>query len=247
LESELTQKAQNFTAEKERIEHLEADFARLLDLSSSMERKIYDMQDASDDIQTLQVEVRKFQDKVGDIAQRYERLDKKSDTLDHTIEGIDTAFDKLKTIEQQIQRFASQIEDLPVRIGSLRADMDVLLRESPKVNQALGNIQTITNELVETETKMNELKNSKEWLASTETRLLKLAQDSDDKIRLFGELVKNSRDSFKTPQDGAPAIAVRDDVIALNRQGWKEEEIAARLNLSLGEVQLILDYHGGKK
>lgn len=246
LETEVSQKAKNFFLEKERIERLESDFARLLELSNSMEQKIFSMQDASDDIQTLQVEVRKFQDRVGDIAQRYERLDKKSDTLDHTLEGIDTAFDKLKTIEQQVQLFASQVEDMPVRIGALRADMDVLLRESPKVNQVLENIQTITKELSTTEVKMDNLKNSQEWLAATETRLQRLAKDCDNQIRLLGELVKNSRET-NSAQEGAPSLAKRENVLALARSGWKDTEIATRLNISLSEVQLILDYHGGEK
>ena len=43
---------------------------------------------------------------------------------------------------------------------------------------------------------------------------------------------------------GAPPIAVRENVIKLAHQGWTTEKISAVMNLTIGEVELILDFYG---
>ena len=64
-----------------------------------------------------------------------------------------------------------------------------------------------------------------------------------EQVNLLGSLIKDGSKTKKRSA-GAPPIAVRENVLKLKRQGWTVEQIASSLNLTIGEVELILDYFG---
>ena len=61
IDEEITAKVQQFAAGKNKIDDMEKDFGRFMGLSSSMDQKILELKNTSDDLQILQGEVRRFQ------------------------------------------------------------------------------------------------------------------------------------------------------------------------------------------
>jgi DNA-binding NarL/FixJ family response regulator len=83
------------------------------------------------------------------------------------------------------------------------------------------------------------MQTAREWLARTETRLEEISKQSQDQLKLLGDLLKQDSAAKKTR--GAPPIGIRENVVKLAHQGWKVDEIARALHLSRGEVELILE------
>ena len=58
-------------------------------------------------------------------------------------------------------------------------------------------------------------------------------------MKLLADLVKTEKPVNKT--EGSTAVGTRENVLKLFRSGWTQDAIANALNLSQGEVQLILE------
>ncbi len=239
-EEDINEKAVKFSQEKKHIDAMETNFNRLIALSSSMDQKIDELRTTNDDLQSMQIEVRKFQETLVDISTRYDRLDKKNEVLDQTIAGVDKTFEMLKDIEKRLSSCSKDTLDLPEQIDDLKKGVDKLMIINPKVNEALDKIASLDAVLSQTETRMEELQNSREWLARTESRLQEISKEAESNIKLFGEIQKNANPKPRR-DEGAPPPKIRENVVKLAHANWRPEDIASRLGLAVSEVELILE------
>ena len=241
IDEEITAKVQQFAAGKNKIDDMEKDFGRLMGLSSSMDQKILELKNTSDDLQILQGEVRRFQETLGDISVRYDRLEKKNIVLDQTIEGVDRTFDELRELEQRLGECSQQTLEMPAAVDTLRADLDSLMEKSGRINDLVDKLNNLDGILAETDKRIEKVDTACSWITKTEVRLGEMKKEALEQVNLLGALVK---DRGKKKDAGAPPIAVRESVIKLAHQGWKVEQIASSLNVTIGEVELILDFYG---
>jgi len=241
IDDEITAKVQQFAAGKNKIDDMEKDFRQLMGLSSSMDQKILELKNTSDDLQILQGEVRRFQETLGDISVRYDRLEKKNIVLDQTIEGVDRTFDELRKLEQRLGECSQQTLEMPAAVDTLRADLDSLMEKSGRINDLVDKLNNLDGILAETDKRIEKVDTACSWITKTEVRLGEMKKEALEQVNLLGALVK---DRGKKKDAGAPPIAVRESVIKLAHQGWKVEQIASSLNVTIGEVELILDFYG---
>jgi len=239
LEEEATQKISRFMSERKNIEILENDFAKLTVLSDSMDKKVVELESANDDLQRYQVQIRRIEESIADVNTRYDRLEKKGTVLDQTVQSIDTAFEDLKTLEKDIKSVQSKLYTIEPDLQDIQEKMEYLTANQEKADHARQQLDTIDELLGELEMRIEKLHSSREWLAGTETRLQDISKNSETQLKLLADLVKVEKPVNK--EDGAPAIGTRENVLKLFRSGWTEDAIANALNLSQGEVQLILE------
>ena len=239
LEEEATQKIARFMDERKNIEILENDFAKLTVLSDSMDKKVVELASVNDDLQHYQVQIRRIEESIADVNTRYDRLEKKGVVLDRTVQSIDTAFEDLKTLEKDIKSVQGKLYALPSELQDIQTKVEYLVANQEKADKARQQLDTIDELLGELEVRIEKLHTAREWLAGTETRLQDISKNSENQLKLLADLVKAERPVNKG--EGAPAIGTRENVLKLFRSGWKQEAIANALNLSQGEVQLILE------
>ena len=239
LDEEATQKVTRFMTEKKRIDILETDFGKLLGLSDSIDKKISELTVVNDDLQQSQVQIRRFEESIADANTRYDRLEKKSAVLDQTVTGIDKAFENLKELETAVSGYRSELAGVPAQLETMKQSLDTLLENREKTAIAVEKLGSLDDVLSDIEKRMDKMQSSREWLARTETRLDEVSKQSQDQLKLLGDLLKEESPAKKTR--GAPPIGVRENVVKLAHQGWKVDEIARALHLSRGEVELILE------
>ena len=99
--------------------------------------------------------------------------------------------------------------------------------------------QKLDSILDQTDKKLSKLQQDREWIARTETRLTTVSKQAQDQITLMGDLIKKELPSGNAA--GAPPISTRETVKKLASLNWKPEAIASRLNLSVSEVELIME------
>lgn len=243
MDEDISVKLQQFAAGKNKIDDMDANFGRLMQLSDSMDKKIRDLQSTSDDLQILQGEVRRFQDTLGDISGRYDRLEKKNTVLDQTIEGVSRTFEDLRSLEERLAECTRQTAEMPETIDMLRADLNKLMEKSGSINDIADKLNNLDGILAEADRSIERVDKACEWISKTEVRLDEMKKETMEQVNLLGSLIKDGSKTKKRSA-GAPPIAVRENVLKLKRQGWTVEQIASSLNLTIGEVELILDYFG---
>ena len=243
MDEDISVKLQQFAAGKNKIDDMDANFGRLMQLSDSMDKKIRDLQSTSDDLQILQGEVRRFQDTLGDISGRYDRLEKKNTVLDQTIEGVGRTFEDLRSLEERLAECTRQTAEMPETIDMLRADLNTLMEKSGSINDIADKLNNLDGILAEADRSIERVDKACEWISRTEVRLDEMKKETMEQVNLLGSLIKDGSKTKKRSA-GAPPIAVRENVLKLKRQGWTVEQIASSLNLTIGEVELILDYFG---
>ncbi len=239
LEEEAGQKVTRFMTEKKRIDILEVDFNKLLGLSDSIDKKITELTLTNDDLQQYQVQIRRFEESVADVNGRYERLEKKAVVLDQTSTGIDKAFENLKSLETSLHGYRDSISGLPAELSTIRNNVESLLENKDKTTLLVEKLSSLDMILDDVEKRTDKMQTAREWLARTETRLEEISKQSQDQLKLLGDLIKEDGSTKKSK--GAPPIGIRENVVKLAHQGWKVDEIARALHLSRGEVELILE------
>ncbi|HQF73545.1 MAG TPA: hypothetical protein PK786_06595 [Treponemataceae bacterium] len=239
LEEEANQKLSKFMAEKKRIDILESDFTRLLALSDSIDRKISELTLTNDDLQQYQVQIRRFEESIAEVNTRYERLEKKTVVLDQTVDGVDHAFENLRDLEKSLEQWKEGVSGIPEQLETIRETLDVLMASREKSAFMIEKLETLDSVLEDVEARTEKMQTAREWLARTETRLEEISKQSQDQLKLLGDLLKQDSAAKKTR--GAPPIGIRENVVKLAHQGWKVDEIARALHLSRGEVELILE------
>lgn len=239
MEAEAMQKITRFMGERKNIELLENDFAKLTVLSDAVDKKSIQLAAANDDLQRYQVQIRRIEESISDVNTRYDRLEKKGVVLDQTIQSIDSAFEDLTTIEKDIKGVQEQLYTLPPELQDIKTKMEYLLENQEKANNVRQQLENVDGLLADLEVRMEKLHTAREWLAATETRLQEISKNSENQLKLLSGLLKAERPVSKT--EGAPPIATRENVIKLFRSGWDQAAIANALQLSEGQVQLIIE------
>ena len=122
----------------------------------------------------------------------------------------------------------------------IKLTLETLLANQGRAEAVCEKIESVDVALNDLNSKMDNLKQARGWLAATETRLKEISSESEAQLKLMADLFKGEKPERN--ESGSPSISVQENVLKLSRQGWKNSEIAKALNLSLGEVDLILEY-----
>ncbi len=239
LEEEASQKVSRFMAEKKRVDALENDFSKLMALSDSVDRKVSELTLTNDDLQQYQVQIRRFEETLAEANARYERLEKKAGVLDQTVTGVDRAFEGLQELESALKEYRSELESVPGELDGIKRSLDSLLENREKTSLMVERLSTLDEVLTDVEKRTEKMQTAREWLARTETRLEEISRQSEERLKLLADLLKD--DAATKKGKGAPPIGIRENVVKLAHQGWKVDEIARALHLSRGEVELILE------
>jgi chromosome segregation ATPase len=240
LEDDVNAKMTRFLSEKHRIEVMEADFNRLLQTSQAVEEKLAQVSSSDDTLQAMQVQIRRLDDAVKEAEEKYQRIERKNQILEETNRGIDRNFKVLQESEERARRTGEELTRMGREIESFHASIESLAAENTKALDTMDKLAVLDDSLALIEKRINEMQVARDWLARTETRLAELDKQAQTELRLIGSLL--NRDGKSPPAGkGAPPPRDRDNIIKLRRQGWTVDEIAASLEISKGEVELILE------
>ncbi len=213
-----------------------------------MDDKISELQTTNDDLQSMQLTVRSFQETLGEISGRYDRLEKKQEIIDQVSSEVDKTFDNLKDIERRLTDVTRQANNLPDTISDIQGKIDFITNNTGKINDAVDKISSLQNLLEETEKRAETVRNSREGIGNSETRLMNLSKEIDDKIDMLerisaSELEKSPSGSSSSKNDRL-SPKDKETIIALKRRGWSVEEIARNMKRSEGEIELVLEMGG---
>lgn len=232
-----------FNQEKNHIDSIETKFNKLVDLSDSMDKKINELQTTSDDLQSMQLTVRGFQETLGEISGRYDRLEKKQNIIDQVNHQVDKTFDDLKELESKLDNVTKQAQLLPDTVSAIQEKVDFITNNTGKINDAVDKVTNLTDLISDAEKRIDQVQKSREGIASTETRLQNLQREIEEKFDVLADLTKQDLEENPTDPETNGRLTPKDrqTIKELKRRGWTADEIARRMKRSVGEIELALD------
>jgi chromosome segregation ATPase len=242
LEDDVNAKMTRFLSEKRRIETMEGDFNRLLQISKSVEEKLASLTESNDILQAMQLQIRKLEESLGHTEEKYQRIEKKSQILDNTNDGIDRNFKILQDSEKLSARISVELDHYSEELEAMQASIEKLSAESERAREAAENLNVLDNAIEEIEGRIKSMRSAQVWVAEIEKRLEELNRDAQTQMKAIDTIIKSKKSGADAiPDEGALTPKLKENVIALGRQGWTDDKIAKAMKISLGEVELILE------
>jgi DNA repair exonuclease SbcCD ATPase subunit len=231
-----------FLSERRRIETMEADFNRLLQISRAVEEKLTQVISSDDTLQGIQLQIRKLEDSLAGTEEKYQRMERKSQILDNTNDGIDRNFKTLQESEKLCVKIGGDLDRYAEDLGSMKTAIEKLSGESEKAREAMDRIDVLDKLLEEIEERIKSMQRTRQWIADAETRLEELNKDAQIQARSIDDMVKGRTTGPVTESGGTlTSQQKKENIITLARMGWKKDEIARNLKISVGEVELTLE------
>ncbi|MCD6120637.1 MAG: hypothetical protein J7K04_02220 [Spirochaetales bacterium] len=237
---EVFAKLNRFLNEKRRIEAMDGDFKKLLNISKDIDTKLENVTTSHDTLQEIQARIRSLEELEKVVESRFNRLENKKEIIESTIDGVDKNFEKLEKLETAIKNNSKDLSDFTEDLETLKEKMETLAENKDKADAVVALIGSIDGILSDLEKRMDKMQKAREWLAKTETRLEHIGRQAQEQVRLLESLIKEEVKGSKEER-GAPPFDKRETVIKLSHQGWSVQEIAKATQLSRGEVELILE------
>lgn len=237
IHDENNERLNRFLAEKKKLEAMDSDFQKVVNLSQSMELRLQQVTNSHDTLQQIQFEIRKLEEYAKEMDAQMERLERRRQIVDSTTESVDRNFNLITQIERQIKDMQGTVGSLPAQVEEIQRRMRTLIQSKGETEAAIQLANKLDGILTDLESRASKLDKAREWLAATETRLLEISKQSEEQLKILAAINK----SDKSKSGGAPANDIRQVVLKLAHQGWNKGEIARVTKLSVGEVELILE------
>lgn len=240
INEDLDRQLTSFESQKTKVMNLEQQFARLISLSGTIDDRIMSLNTTKDDLQSMEVTVRNYNDRLQFVSEQYERLEKKDEVVSRIMADVDIQFDKLKELEQRLIDCNRQTVSLPQEIREVQSNVDKILQNGPKITTAIGKLENLESLITETENKIDTLNSVQNGLKKTELDLQTMSRDIDSKFNVLNQITKQDLASKPAAKNQTLTPQINESVRQLKHQGWTNAEIADKLKLSEIEVDLIL-------
>jgi len=241
-EDDINAKMIKIFSEERRIENMEANFNRFLQISRSVEEKLADVTSSNDTLLGVQLQIRKLEEALGNTEEKYQRLERKNQVLDNTNDGIDRNFKSLQETEKLSDKIGGELVQYADELERIKTSIEKLSAESEKAAHAVDRIDVLNDALEEIEERIKSMQRARQWIADAETRLEELNRAAQAQARATDSLVKGKRSGTTADVgDGALSEQKRRDIIILKEQGWSNSEIAKAEKVSIGVVELVLE------
>ncbi len=240
INEEITNKLSEVESQKSRVVTLEQKFQSMIALSNTIDDRILALNNSQDDIQSMEVTVRNYEERLKEVADHYDRLEKKDEVVARIRTDVDSQFEKLKDLEQRLNNCNRQAISLPQEIKEVQGNVDKILQNGPKITNAIGRLETLDNLLADTEKRIDALNSVQTGIKKTELDLQGLSRDVDNKFRTLQQITQKELQSKPTAKGQSLNPQTNEAVKQLKREGWTIPEIANNLHLTENEVDLIL-------
>ena len=224
-------------SEKRKIESLEKQWTRLLELSKTVNTQVESLENRNDQLMTLQERMRTIDELSREVEKRSTKLEQRQALVESLGRGIEKNNQSLVEIETHILSLKEGVSALPDEVAGLTSRIEELSSKSREAHETEILIKELTSTSKAIDAKMQELKGSQNWLARAETRLKNISAEADDRLNLLNALLERSTTGAEVEQ--LPHDQ-REMVLKLSQNGWSPEQIARQTKVSVGEIEFIL-------
>ncbi|HNZ26229.1 MAG TPA: hypothetical protein PLG34_08385 [Spirochaetota bacterium] len=241
-------------SEKKKIDTIAEVLNALKELSDSAFTKI-------DDIKNAKVLLSNIDQKIEETSQKYNSLEEyigsiieKETEMRALSDNIVNLNDKFVDYNQKVESINKKIEDLEFKrvtyeksFKTFEKDASLITKSEAKVAEVIDKFNQMDSLIEDLEMRTEYVNKIREWLVKAETNIENMNNETDKKIKLLESLMSKSAESPLLKEIMKDDFEKKEIVLQLQSQGWTIDDIAKNLELSVGEVELILDLEYPRK
>ncbi len=238
--------------EKKKIESIELILEELRQISQNVDEKIDNIKMGKVMVENIDNKLDNINTKIKNLEEYYNNVIKKEDEVSKSVNLIDKLDRTSDNLNLKINNLEKQIEDLDFKkstfeksFKNFEKDANLITKSEKQVQDVIVKFKQMDSLIEDLEVRTDVINKHREWLVKAETQMVNLSSDTDKKIKLLQSLVTSGTEKTvkgKISNDQTK----KDTVLKLKKQGWTLDEIAKTLNLSIGEVEFILDLEHSK-
>ena len=229
-------------ARRSELSNVQEQIQQVLQLSSDLHEQRADLEAQQGRVSDYQNQLHKLEHLYGQSSNLLQLFDEHKDQLLESASVLYNYQDSLSELEQKVQGLQGQLEPLELgfeKAHELRGELEGQQQELQNAQQQLSQMQQAITALHDDSRGIDKMR---EWIAKTETRMLELSRDIQGNLRTVETIVRKNRSGERTHgTTGKVDSDVRNTVIQLHGKNWNNSEIARATQLSVGEVELILE------
>jgi hypothetical protein len=234
--------------ENKKLDNVAEIIIEIKKVADSVEDKIKVINDAKSMISMIENKIETTGTKVTDLEKYYNNISSKEDSIKKSIEFVETA--KLKSFElsEKYDTLNKKYDDLEFKrttfekvFKNFEKDANFITKSESKVSDVIEKFNQMDNLIEDLESRTESINKIREWLVKAETQIENMNVDADKRIKLLDSLINKSPEAKIVKEKLKDENSKKEVIIQLKNQGWTIDDIAKTLNLSVGEVEFILD------
>ncbi|MCG8568943.1 MAG: hypothetical protein MJB14_02280, partial [Spirochaetes bacterium] len=132
-------------------------------------------------------------------------------------------------------------------LKNFEKDANIITKSEHKIVDVMDRFKQMDSLVEDLEIRTDSINKIREWLVRAETQIENLNYETDKRIRLLESLATKTVESPVIKERMKDDASRKELIMQLQSQGWTIDDIAKTLNLSIGEVEFILDLELSKK
>ena len=232
-------------AKRSELSDVQEQMQQILQLSGDLYQQRAELEAQQGKVSDYQNQLHKLEHLYGQSSNLLQLFDEHKDQLLESASVLYNYQDSLGELEQKVQSLQGQLEPLELgfeKAHELRGEIEGQQQELQSAQQQLSQMQGAITALHDDSRGIDKMR---EWIAKTETRMLELSRDIQGNLRTVETIVRKNRSGERSGgahgKAGKVDSDVRNTVIQLHGKNWNNSEIARATQLSVGEVELILE------
>ena len=153
----------------------------------------------------------------------------------------DKNFEEMQELETRLKNFEAVFNDFLGKLAGASKRIEALNSNKERADFAVEKLMELDSMLGDIDAKIESVTKARKWLADTESRLVQLNDSAVKNLTTLKEVTELSNLS-----NGKGKVDQNVLILRLAQQGWSAADIAKKLNVGLGEVQLIIEMNLNK-
>ena len=232
-------------ARRNELSEMEQQMEQVLELSGSLYQQRESLEQQQHKISSYQSHLDKLESLYNESNDLLELFDQRKEQLLEAASLLHSYNDNLSGLEQKIEVMQEQLKPLELGFGKAKELEQELEQQQQQLHSTQDELQEMQQAITELHADSQGIDKMREWIAKTETRMLELSEDIQSNLRTVETIVRknrpNERGSLGANSGSKMDNDVRNTVVQLHSKKWSSNEIARATQLSVGEVELILE------
>jgi chromosome segregation ATPase len=240
--------------DKKKIDNIGVIVGELKQVSENVEQKIEVVKSSKIVVANLENKIENVNEKFKLLNDYINEVGDREITIKNSLDSIQVAKGRSDELNLKLDMMNKKLDDLDFKKMTFEKSLKNFEKESALIGKSESKVMEVfekfsqMNSLIEDlEVRTQSINKIREWLVRAETQIEKMNTESERKIKLLESLINKTGESPLIKERTRDDSSRRDLVLQLQSQGWTVDDIAKTLNLSVGEVEFILDLEVSKR
>jgi len=228
--------------------------AELKQVSESVEEKIESVKNAKAMITNVENQIETLNKKFGELGNYFNVIREKEEEVKSSLTEVGKLKDESTNLNTKIESLNKKFDDLDFKkstfeksLKNFEKDAGIIAKSESKISDVMDKFSQMNSLIEDLEIRTDSINKIREWLVKAETQIENMHGESDKRIKLLESLISKTGDSGIIKEKMKNDNSKKEVVLQLQSQGWTIDDIAKTLNLSVGEVEFILDLELSRK